>query len=92
MTGVPWRLLVLDRDPADPVWLLATVEAPADVQPAHLAAADQVTDTGAVRPGHLVRVDEAAAGWVATASGLVRPVFTPVRHPGVWRVDEGGQL
>jgi hypothetical protein len=30
----PWRLLVLDRDPADPKWILATVATPGDVRPA----------------------------------------------------------
>jgi hypothetical protein len=91
VNGVPWRILVLDRDPADPVWLLATVEVPADVLPAHLAAADAVSPVGHIRPGHLLDVDEETAGWVTTASGLVRPAFTALRHPAVWRVEEGGQ-
>ena len=30
----PWRILILDRDPADPKWILATVAAPDDVRPA----------------------------------------------------------
>ncbi len=30
----PWRLLILDHDPADPKWIMATVTSPADVQPA----------------------------------------------------------
>ena len=32
--AAPWRLLVLDRDPADPKWVVATVLDPADVRPA----------------------------------------------------------
>jgi hypothetical protein len=34
--GGPWRIVLLDRDPADPKWLLATVTIPADVRPAVL--------------------------------------------------------
>ena len=30
----PWRLLILDRDPTDPKWILATVATPSDVGPA----------------------------------------------------------
>jgi hypothetical protein len=89
--GGLWRLLVLDRDPADPVWLIATVETPADVQPAHLAAADQVGPVHPVRPAHLIRPGGETGQWVATASGLVRPVFTAMSYAGAWRIDEGSQ-
>ena len=47
----PWRLLVLDRDPTDPKWILATVAAPGDVRPAWPSGT----------------VDEDTAAWVATA-------------------------
>jgi hypothetical protein len=70
-----WRLLVLDRDPADPKFILATVATPGDVRPA--------------RPG--ATVDEVTAAWVASASGLYRSALTPVPSALVWRVDEGGQ-
>jgi len=70
----PWRILVLDRDPTDPKWILATVGAPADVWPA--------------RPG--ATVDEMTAAWVASASGLHRPALTPLPGALAWRVDEGG--
>jgi hypothetical protein len=30
----PWRVLVLDRDPVDPKWILALVVDPGDVTPA----------------------------------------------------------
>jgi hypothetical protein len=33
MTG-PWRLLILDADPEDPRWLLATITTSSDVRPA----------------------------------------------------------
>jgi hypothetical protein len=33
-----WRLLVIDRDPADPKLILATVAAPGDVEPASPSA------------------------------------------------------
>ena len=35
-TNGPWRLLILDRDPQDPKWILATVATPGDVEPADL--------------------------------------------------------
>jgi hypothetical protein len=87
VTG-PWRVLVLDRDPADPKWILATVAAAGDVRPAPGAALGAVRT---IRPAHLVAVDGETAGWVASASGLAVPAFTPLRHPAVWRVEEGGQ-
>jgi hypothetical protein len=67
----PWRLLVLDRDPTDPKWILATVATPSDVQPAW--------------PGGTV--DEDTAAWVASAAGLYRPALTPLIRPDVWRID-----
>jgi hypothetical protein len=71
----PWRVLILDRDPADPKWILATVAIPADVRPAH--------------PGAMV--DEVTAAWVGSAAGLFRPALTPLPGALAWRVDEGGQ-
>ena len=74
----PWRILILDRSPADPKWLLATVTIPADVRPAVLDAAGRYTGW------------QAAAEWVAgTAGRQVAPV--PVHDALAWRVDEGGQ-
>jgi hypothetical protein len=70
----PWRILVLDSDPADPKWILATVATPGDVRPA--------------RPG--ATVDEVTAAWVASAAGLYRPALTPLPGALAWRVDEGG--
>jgi hypothetical protein len=74
----PWRILILDRDPQDPKWILATVAIAADVRPALLDAAGRFTGW------------QAAADWVA---GLVgRPVaLEPVHDALAWRVDEGGQ-
>jgi hypothetical protein len=43
-TERPWRILVLDRDPADPKWLLATVAIAGDVRPAVLDAAGRHAD------------------------------------------------
>jgi hypothetical protein len=68
----PWRILVLDRDPADPKWILATVATPADVRPAW--------------PG--VGVDEDTAAWAASGTGLYRPALTPLMRPSVWCIDE----
>ncbi len=44
MTGGPWRLLVLDRDPEDPKWVLCTVSLESDVRPAVLDAAGRYQD------------------------------------------------
>jgi hypothetical protein len=30
-----WRVLILDRDPADPKWILATIATPDEIRPAH---------------------------------------------------------
>ena len=72
----PWQLLILDRDPTDPKWILATVATPGDVRPA--------------RPTEAA-VDEVTAAWVASAAGLYRPALTPLLHPDVWRVEENPQ-
>jgi hypothetical protein len=32
----PWRLLILDRNPDDPKWIIATVTVPGDTKPALL--------------------------------------------------------
>jgi hypothetical protein len=69
----PWRFLILDRDPADPKWILATVATPGDVRPAG--------------PG--ATADEVTAAWVASVAGLFRPALTPLPGALVWRVDEG---
>jgi hypothetical protein len=74
----PWRLLICDRDPTDPKWLLATI-APGDVRP--------VTDIKFVIPD----VDEVTQAWAASAAGIHRPAFTRLVHPEVWRIDEGTQ-
>jgi hypothetical protein len=84
----PWRILVLDRNPQDPMWVLATVAAPDGVRPAPAAA---LGETDPVPPGHLAAVDDATRRWVASAAGLLVPALYPVRHPAVWRVEEGGQ-
>jgi hypothetical protein len=73
--GAPWRVLILDRDPADPKWLLATVTLPADVRPAV--------------PGPLGRYPdfEDVASWVRDSVG--HPVrLVPVSFALAWRVDE----
>jgi hypothetical protein len=33
-TNGPWRIVILDRDPDDPMWIIATVTIAADVRPA----------------------------------------------------------
>jgi len=73
----PWRLLILDRDPADPKWILATVTSPADVQPAD--PTDPVTGM------------QQAGDWVRALLGRPHATLTPMTRAHVWRVDEGGQ-
>jgi hypothetical protein len=71
----PWRLLILDRDPADPKWIVATVASPGDVRPAD--------------PGEAT-VDEVAAAWAAGRGGIARAALTPLPGASCWRVDEAG--
>jgi|GEM_PF-3524203 len=74
--GKPWRLLILDRDPEDPRWLLATVTLASDVRPADLDAAGRY------------RGWAQAAAWVTSATG--GPVsLVPVHGALAWSVDEG---
>ncbi len=73
----PWRILILDRDPDDPKWILATVTLPTDVRP--------LLDTATGNAGR-----QAAAAWVARLTG--RPVaLVPLHDVLAWRVDEAGQ-
>jgi hypothetical protein len=72
----PWRILILDRDPEDPKWILATVTLPSDVRPAALDAAG------------MTACGQAAAVWVSGLTG--RPAgLVPIHDPMAWRVDEG---
>ena len=71
----PWRILILDRDPHDPKWIMATVITPGDVQPALIG------------PGG---VFAALAGEVGTwLRGLFgHPAhLVPLHRPEVWRID-----
>ena len=74
----PWHVLVLDRDPADPKWLIATVSLPSDVRPADLDDVGRYRDWAEV------------CHWAQLAVG--RPVaLVPLHDALAWRVDEGGQ-
>jgi hypothetical protein len=74
----PWRVLILDRDPDDPRWILATVTLSSDVRHAVLDAA-----------GRYVGWADAVA-WAESTVG--RPVaLVPVHDALAWRVDEGGK-
>ena len=72
MTAGPWRVLVLDRDPADPKWIIATVAAPEDVKPASLDALAEDVEVWA---------------WVGDRTGTT-PDLTPVRDARAWRIDD----
>ena len=58
----PWLILILDRDLADPKWILATVATPGDVRPAGPAGA---------------AVDEVTTACVCARRGLARAALTP---------------
>lgn len=74
--GGRWRLVILDRDPADPKWLLATITLPSDVRPAVLDTAGRYTGWQAI------------TRWVSEMTG--RPAaLVPVQDALAWRVDEG---
>ena len=73
-TNGPWRLLILDRDEADPKWILATVASPADVQPAD--------------PGDLFTDAQQAGDWVRGLLGRPHATLTPMTWAHVWRIDE----
>jgi hypothetical protein len=68
MTPGPWLILILDRDLADPKWILATVAMPGDVRPADPAGAG---------------VDEETTAWVCAARPGPRRTHTYVRRAGV---------
>jgi hypothetical protein len=72
----PWRILILDGDPANPKWILTTVARPEDVRPA--------------RPG-AATVNAVTAAWVALNSGLHSPAFTAMPMAHCWRIDEPGK-
>jgi hypothetical protein len=70
----PWRLLILDRDPQDSKWILATVATPADVEPA------QLSDAAAILP--------AGGAWVRRQLGRPHATLVPMTRVSVWRIDE----
>jgi len=75
----PWRLLILDRSPDDPKFILATVASPADIRP--------VTNINSVTQ----ELDDVTITWAARRGGLPFVAITRLPHPEVWRVDEGGK-
>ncbi len=75
----PWRVLLLDRDPSDPLWLLAAVATSADVLPAELDTAGRYLGW------------EYVTQWVRGNLGRPEVALTPVHDALAWRVDETGQ-
>jgi hypothetical protein len=78
-TVAPWRLLVLDRTPDDPRWLLVTVALPSDVLTAQLDAVGRYTNW------------DAATAWVRDNLGRPAVALTPVHDPLAWLVSEDGR-
>jgi len=64
---------ILDPDPADPKWVLASVASPRDVRPASSTARD---------------VDDATAAWVIATSGLHDLALIALPSALCWRLDE----
>ena len=72
----PWRVLILDRNPDDPMWMIATVTLPEDTRPA-------VLDVGGGSGW------EGSGRWVAERVG--RAVGLEGLHDAlVWTIREGG--
>jgi hypothetical protein len=69
-------VLLLDRDPEDPKWIIATVSLSADVRPAVIDAADRYTGWQAVTEWTVAMVGRSVA-------------LVPVHGALAWRVDEG---
>lgn len=69
---MPWRILVLDRNPEHPKWLLAAVTLPSDVWPARL-------DAGGRRYTDWQEICE----WACTQVGERLSLLT-VNDPLVW--------
>jgi hypothetical protein len=69
----PWRILLLDRDPADPKWIITTVPDSGDVRPA---------EPGDDAP------DEVTAAWVSARHGQGPARLTPLPRALAWRGDE----
>lgn len=74
MSATPWRVLILDRDPDDPVWIIATITLPTDVRPAHLDLNGRYTDWPQV------------TAWARAQTG--EPVaLVPLHDALAWHVD-----
>jgi len=73
----PWRVLVLDRDPVDPKWILALVVDPGDVTPAD--------------PANLFAERSEIGAWVRGRLGRPQATLTAMTRAHVWRVDEEGE-
>lgn len=76
--GWPWRVLLLDRDPDDPKWAIASLTVIADVRPARLDSAGHYQDWAAT------------TRWVEAQIGG-KVALVPLHNPLAWRIDEGGR-
>jgi hypothetical protein len=73
--GSPWRLVILDRDPADPKWIIATVIMASDVRAAELDPAGRYTAW------------QQTTRWVAAVVGH-DVTLLPIHDALAWRLDE----
>ena len=74
MMPQPWRMLLLDRDPAEPRWILATVAIGTDVIPATLNAEGAYTGWNEV------------TDWLRAQLGDV--ALVPLRAVDAWAVNQ----
>jgi hypothetical protein len=72
----PWRLLILDGDPHDPKWIVATVTTPTDVRPAVIGG------------GGVFAALAEARRWVRDLLGRPTVALVPLHRPEVWQIDE----
>jgi hypothetical protein len=76
----PWRLLVLDKDPDDPRWLIATIALPEDVRPARLDMTGRYTDWLEVTAWVAARLDQTIG--LAPMNDALAWIIRPARPRG----------
>ena len=69
----PWRILILDPDPADPKWIVTTVADSGDVRPA---------EPGETAP------DEVTAAWVNARLHRPAAALAAMPRVLAWRIGE----
>jgi len=81
-TPGPWRVLILDRSPDDPKWIIATVVSEGDVRPAVL------DESGSYDWADVVEWAENVIGNPVSLTPM-HDSFTPTHDPLVWAIRPG---